>query len=119
MKRISNRYVEARQNGTDTVGSLSARRIPKELRDWIDEEAKRTNRTQRAIMEDVLEAFVKHRKSYDGRYNYENLPRHQGKIFRMYIRLDLLEEVFEIVERDEVYNGDVVTAAIRFELQKD
>lgn len=119
MNKTSSRYVEVRRDGTDTVGSLSARRIPKELRCWLEEEADRTKRTQRAIMEDVLEAFIRHRNRMSDRYPYENLPRHEGKIFRMYIRLDLLNEFFDVVERDRVFNGDVVTAAIRFELSKD
>ncbi len=117
MARKAERYVEMRDGGNDPVGSFGARRISQELRDWVSTEAKRTNRTQRQVMEDALESFIKHRK-VSGPYKYENLPRNSGGTFRMFIRLDLLYEALELVKEDRIFNGDLVNAAIKFERAK-
>lgn len=133
MKRITNgsdterkavkparaRYVEIRNNGTDPVGSLGARRISQEIRNWIASEARRSKRTQRAVIEDCLEAFIRHRERHTGRYPYENLPRDSGTTFRAFIRLDLLQNVLDIIQRDGIFNGDFVNAAIKFDMDKD
>lgn len=105
-------------DGTDPVGSLAARRIRPEYREWLPQEASRSGRSQRAVMEDIIESFIKYRNGLGQRYPYENLPRHSGRTFRMYIRLDLLDEVCKIVNEDEIYNGDFVNAAFQYEMNK-
>lgn len=119
MTKTRGRSVQYRHDGTEAVGSFGARRISDEVRDWIASEAKRTNRTQRALMEDVLESFIKHRKGLEERYHYEVAPLNAGRPFRMYIRLDLLEEITAVIEEDGIFNGDLVLAAIKYEQGKD
>lgn len=112
------RYVEMRGGGTDPVGSFGARRISSELRQWIAAEAARTGRTQRKVVEDAIESFIRHRKGIKGRYDYENLPKNSGGTFRMFIRLDLLYEALEVIRNDGIFNGDLVNAAIKHEIAK-
>lgn len=107
------RYVEFRGGGSDPVGSFSARRIPQELRDWIADESSRTGRKQRYIIEDIFDTFIKHRKSHNDCFHYECLPRNNGKTFRMFIHIDLVNESLRIIERDKIFNGDFVNAAIK------
>ena len=118
MRNVVNRYSENRFDGADIVSSLAARRVPHELMQWIDDEAHRRKCTKRRLIEDVISDFIHYRKNHPGRPAYENLPRHEGKIFRVFIDMGLLKEAFAIIEQDGVYNGDFVTAALRHAIDK-
>lgn len=116
-KRAEKRYVE--QRGEDIVGSIGARRIPPEKIGWIASEAKRTGRTQRAIIEDMIESFLRHRKNLPGGFSYTVLPKHTGKMLRVFLRADLLYDALEVIDRDGICNGDLINAAIDFEMAKE
>lgn len=114
MIRSLDRYTEIRNGGADPVGSLAARRVPPELLEWIVEEAARERCTQRSVVEKALKEYLNYRDANTGRAPYEALPKHEGKAFRMYISLDLLRRSFEIIKQDGVFNGDFVTAVLRY-----
>jgi hypothetical protein len=116
MSKREKRYVE--QRGEDIVGSIGARRIPPDKIEWIASEAKRTGRTQRALIEDIIESFLKHRKGLKDRFSYTVLPKHTGKIFRVFLRADLLYDALEAIEEDGICNGDFINAAIDYEIAK-
>ncbi len=108
----STRYVEYRRDGADPVGTLCARRIPLQLLDWVETQAASRRTTQRAVIEDALRAFIRFRQG-GGRVDYPALPKTGGRMKRMFVSLGLLSETLDLVQRDSVFNGDVVAAALR------
>lgn len=114
-RRTDNRYIEKR--GEDVVGAISARRIPTEKLEWLSSESKRVGRTQRAVFEDVIESFLKHRKA-SADFQYTAVPKHTGRMFRAFIRTDLLYDALETMDADGVSNADFINAALAHEMEK-